>query len=361
MSIPVTSWVVRRSGEPMDIQRREEQIGPEEVILQVAGCGICQTDLGFCFEGVPTRHPLPLTLGHELSGIVVEAGPGAEPFHGKAVVVPSVVPCGECEVCRAGRGLVCPHQVFIGNDIHGGFGTHTRLPAKGLCPVPDLKDPQVNPNGVELADLAVVGVIATVYQAIRRSRLFARDMAIFVGVGAVGGFGVQVAKALGAVVVAVDIDPERLEKLEHHGASLALRSDEMSARELKRTIRDFAKERDIPSWRHKIFETSGTPEGQTTAYSLLGPGSFLSIIGFTPQSIAVCLSNIMVLDSTIQGNWGCLPEHYPAVVDLVLSGQVVLQPFIEKRPLHSINESFRDARERKTQNRIILVPETKEN
>jgi 6-hydroxycyclohex-1-ene-1-carbonyl-CoA dehydrogenase len=69
----------------------------------------------------------------------------------------------------------------------------------------------------------------------------------------------------------------------------------------------------------------------------------------------------MALDSTIQGNWGCPPEHYPAVLDLVLSGQIDLRPFIEKRPLHSINESFRDARERRAQNRIILVPETKED
>jgi 6-hydroxycyclohex-1-ene-1-carbonyl-CoA dehydrogenase len=345
----------------MDIQRREEQIGPGEVILQVAGCGICRADLGFYFDGIPTRHPLPLTLGHELSGIIVETGPGAESFHGKPVVAPSVVPCGECDACRAGRGLVCSHQVFIGNDIHGGFGTHVRLPAKGLCPVPNLEDPAVNAHRVEITDLAVTGVVATAYQAVRRSRLSRGDMAVFIGVGTVGGFAVQVASALGAVVVAVDVNPERLEKLQQHGATLALRSNDKSPRELKRAIREFAKERGIPSWRHKVFETSGTPEGQTTAYNLLGPGAFLSIVGFTPQSIEICLSNVMALDSTIQGNWGCPPEHYPAVLDLVLSGQIDLQPFVEKRPLHSINESFRDARERRAQNRIILVPETKED
>ena len=361
MAFPITSWVVRRSGEPMDIQRREEQIGPEEVILRVAGCGICKADLGFYFEGVPTRHPLPLTLGHELSGTVVKAGPGADAFLGKTMVAPSVIPCGECDACRAGRGLVCPHQVFIGNDIHGGFGSHVRLPAKGLCPLPDLESSEANPNGVHLADLAVVGVVATAYQAIRRSRLSAGDLAIFVGVGALGGFGVQVAQALGAAVAAVDISRERLAKLEHHGASITLCPDEMTSRELKKAVRDFAKQRGIPSWRHKLFETSGTSGGQSTAYGLLGPGSFLALVGFTPKTIEVCLSNIMALDSTVQGNWGCLPEHYPTVIDLILSGQVVLSPFIERRPLHSINESFRDAHERKTQNRIILVPETKED
>ena len=361
MACTITSWVVRRSGEPMDIQRREEQIGPEEVVLQVAGCGICKADLGFYFEGVPTRHPLPLTLGHELSGIVVEVGPGADSFLGKTMVAPAVIPCGECDVCRAGRGLVCPHQVFIGNDIHGGFGSHVRLPAKGLCPVPELESSEVNPHGVHLADLAMVGVVATAYQAIRRSRLSAGDLAIFVGVGAVGSFGVQVARALDAVVIAVDISRERLEKIEHHGASITFVPGEMTSRELKRALRNFAKQRDIPSWRHKIFETSGSPDGQSTAYGLIGPGSSLSIIGFTPKKIEICLSNIMALDGTVQGNWGCLPEHYPTVIDLILSGQVVLSPFIEQRPLHSINESFRDVHECKTQNRIILVPETKED
>ena len=359
--IPITSWVVRRSGEPMDIHRREEQIGPEEVILRVAGCGNCKADLGFYFDGVPTRHPLPLTLGHELSGTVVKAGPGADSLLGTAVVAPSVVPCGECDVCRAGRGLICPHQVFVGNDIHGGFGSHVRLPAKGLCPVPKLESSNVNPNGVQLADLAVVGVVATAYQAIRRSRLSAGDLAIFVGVGAVGGFGVQVAKALGAAVAAVDISRERLEIIGRHGASVTFDPNEMTSRQLKKAIRDFAKQRGIPSWRHKIFETSGSPDGQSTAYGLLGPGGFLSVVGFTPRYIEICLSNVMALDAAVQGNWSCLPEHYPTVIDLVLSGQVVLSPFIEQRPLQSINASFRDVHERNTQNRIILVPETKED
>ena len=137
----VASWVVREPGAPMAREEREETPGPGEVLVKVAGCGVCHTDLGFYYDGVPTRHGWPLTLGHEVSGTVVEAGAGAERWVGRDVVVPAVIPCGECPACRAGKGGVCPSQVFPGSDVHGGFGTHLRVPARGLCPVPALPPP----------------------------------------------------------------------------------------------------------------------------------------------------------------------------------------------------------------------------
>ena len=69
------------------------------MLIKVAACGVCHTDLGFYYDGVPTRHPFPLILGHEISGTVVEAGDGAEDWVGKQVVVPAVIPCGECDAC----------------------------------------------------------------------------------------------------------------------------------------------------------------------------------------------------------------------------------------------------------------------
>jgi 6-hydroxycyclohex-1-ene-1-carbonyl-CoA dehydrogenase len=65
----------------------------------------------------------------------------------------------------------------------------------------------------------------------------------------------------------------------------------------------------------------------------------------------------MAFDATAQGNWGCLPEHYPAVVDLVLSGRVAVAPFIERRPLDSLNRTFEDLHLRRTLQRVVLVPE----
>mgnify|MGYP003704353617 CR=1 FL=1 len=152
----VGAWVVEKPGTPMVFQEREEQAGAHEVLVRVAACGVCHTDLGFFYDGVPTRHPFPLALGHEISGTVVEAGEGAESWLGADVVVPAVIPCGECAACRAGRGQICPKQVFPGNDVHGGFATHVRVPARGLCRVPDLTDPARNPAGLTLDALSVV-------------------------------------------------------------------------------------------------------------------------------------------------------------------------------------------------------------
>ena len=355
----ISSWMVQKPNEAMVLGQREETAGAGEVLVEVTGCGVCHTDLGFFHAKVPTRHPLPLCLGHEVSGRVVEAGTGADGWVGKKVIVPAVIPCGICAACRAGRGAICPDQVFPGNDVHGGFATHLRVPARGLCPVPDLADRANNPAELELADLSVIAdAVSTPYQAILRSGLQEGDLAVFVGVGGVGGFGAQIAAALGAVVVALDVSQERLDLLASHGTSLTLRPDTMNFKELRRTLRSFAAEREIPSWRHRIFETSGLPQGQSTAFGLLGHGGRLVVVGYTPAKVELRLSNLMALDATAQGNWGCLPEHYPAALDLVLSGKVALAPFVEHRPLASINETFADVHARRVSKRVILIPES---
>jgi 6-hydroxycyclohex-1-ene-1-carbonyl-CoA dehydrogenase len=192
--------------------------GPDEVVVQVAGCGVCHTDVGFAFDGVPTRHPLPLVLGHEIAGRVVAAGERASAWLGKNVLVPAVIPCGACAACRAGRATICSQQFMPGNDGDGGFATHTRVPARGLCPIPDKL-----PAGLTLEMLSVVAdAVTTPFEAIRRAEVSADDVTVFVGVGGVGGFGVQIAAARGAAVVAIDTDSERLELAAGHGASLTL-------------------------------------------------------------------------------------------------------------------------------------------
>ncbi|MFV2067187.1 MAG: 6-hydroxycyclohex-1-ene-1-carbonyl-CoA dehydrogenase [Pirellulales bacterium] len=355
----INSWMVPSPGEPMVLQQRDETAEAGEVLVEVAGCGVCHTDLGFYYDGVPTRHPFPLTLGHEVSGRVVEAGEGAESWIGREVIVPAVIPCETCEACRSGRGAICPKQVFPGCDVHGGFATHLRVPARGLCPVPDLTDRTKNPSGLELATLSVIAdAVSTPYQAVLRSGLEAGDLAVFVGVGGIGGFGVQIAAARGAVVVALDVNQERLDLLASHGASVTLRPDQLEFRELRKQVRDSAKERKIPTWRQRIFETSGTPQGQATAFGLLGHGGYLGVVGYTPAKVELRLSNLMAFDAIAEGNWGCLPEHYPAVRDLVLSGKVALEPFVERRPLAAINETFEDQHAGRISKRVILIPES---
>lgn len=355
--VEVRSWLFTARNEPFREAVRDEIAGPGEVLVQVAGCGICHTDLGFCYDGVPTRQPLPLVLGHEISGVVVAAGPGAEGWVGKAVVVPAVMPCGECAACRAGHGSICPKQIFPGNDVHGGFASHVKVPSRGLCRVPDLSDPQVNRAGVDLATLAVVAdAVTTPWQAVQRSGLGHGDLAVVVGVGGVGGYAVQIAAALGAHVVAIDVDPVRLEMAGQHGAAVTLRADQLDFKAIKAAVRGLAKERAVPTFRWRIFECSGTTAGQNTAFSLLEHGSHLSVVGFTPNKLELRLSNLMAFDATVRGNWGCLPELYPGALQLVLDGKVALLPFTEQRPLASINQSFADVHAHRVSRRLVLVP-----
>jgi 6-hydroxycyclohex-1-ene-1-carbonyl-CoA dehydrogenase len=342
----------------MERQAREEDPGPGEVLVQTAACGVCHTDLGFFYDGVPTRHAFPLTLGHEISGHVVAAGAGAEEWIGAAVVVPAVIPCGTCDACLDGHGQICPAQVFPGNDVHGGFGTHVRVPARGLCRVPDLTDRARNPAGLDLAALAVIAdAVSTPYQAIVRSGLRRGDVAVWVGVGGVGGFGAQIAAALGAHVVAVDVNQDRLTALGTYGVSLALNSAALDVKTLRKSVRAFMQTHRVPSWRLRIFEASGHPSGQGLAFGLLGPGAVLSIVGYTAVPVEVRLSNLMAFDATAMGNWGCLPEHYPAVVHLALSGRIALEPFLQRRPLSAINHVFEELHHGGAGGRVILIPE----
>ncbi|MEZ5990205.1 MAG: 6-hydroxycyclohex-1-ene-1-carbonyl-CoA dehydrogenase [Planctomycetota bacterium] len=353
----IASWMVVGVGEDMVWKEREDRPGPGDVLVAVAGCGVCHTDLGFYYDGVPTRHPLPLTLGHEISGTVVEAGAGAEDWLGREVVVPAVIPCGECPACRAGRGSICPKQIFPGNDVHGGFATHVVVPARGLCPVPDLSDPAQNRAGLALEDLSVLAdAVSTPYQAIRKSGLVEGDVAVFVGVGGVGAFGVQIAAALGAKVAAVDVDPRKLAKAAGFGAALTLDAGAMGFKECKAAWKAFAKEHGAPTWRRFVFETSGTPAGQESAFGLLEHGGYLSVVGYTPAKVSIRLSNLMALDARAEGNWGCLPEFYPDVLKLALDGRVALEPFVERRPLDAIQETFRQAKEHALDRRVVLMP-----
>lgn len=354
----VTSWVVQQPGTPMVPQTRTEEVGPGEVLIAVAGCGVCHTDLGFFYDNVPTKHPFPLTLGHEISGRVVNAGADAQDWLGASVVVPAVLPCGTCPACLAGRGQICPTQIFPGNDIHGGFGSHVRVPARGLCRVPDLTDASINPAGIDLTALSVIAdAVSTPYQAIVRADVAPGDVAVWVGAGGVGGFGVQISAALGAHVVAIDIDEARLATLSGHGAALTFNSAKEDARSIRKALRKFCEQVGAPSWRLRIFESSGHPAGQALAFGLLGHGATLSVVGYTAKTVELRLSNLMAFDAIAMGNWGCLPEHYPAVVDLALAGRISLEPFIERRPLSAINAVFEQLHHGPAQGRIVLIPE----
>jgi 6-hydroxycyclohex-1-ene-1-carbonyl-CoA dehydrogenase len=348
-------WMMTAVGQPMVREPLELSAPPPgSVLVEVAGCGVCHTDLGYLYDGVRTNQPLPLTLGHEVSGRVVQAGPGAEGWLRKAVLVPAVMPCGECDACRRGKPTICPNQKMPGNDIHGGFATHIQVPARGLCPVDEARLSRV---GLQLADVSVVAdALTTPYQAVTQAGVGPGQLVVVNGVGGVGSYCVQIAAALGATVVAIDVDAKKLELVAVHGAARTFDVREIDPKTLKREIGAFAKAKGLPSREWVIFECSGTAAGQTTAFGLLVHGATLGVVGFTMDKVEVRLSNLMAFHARALGNWGCPPELYPAALDLVLDGKVELAPFIERHPLAEINRVLADVHDRKLTRRAILVP-----
>lgn len=354
------SWQMTGVSEPLKkVESEVPKPGEGEVVVEVAGCGVCHTDLGFYYDGVRMKSPLPLTLGHEISGIVLLAGEGSEALIGKAVIIPAVMTCGECDVCKHGLGNICRAQNMPGNDIQGGFASHIVVPARGLCEVPGYEEPNktIGASGVTLAEMSVIAdALTTPYQAIVDSGLTAGDTAVFVGIGGIGGFGAQIAKALGAAVVAIDIDPARLEAIKPFVDLTLNAKDFATAKELRKAVSNFVKGHGRRPTEWKIFECSGTEDGQIAAFGLLTFGAHLQIVGYTIAKPAVRLSNLMAFHASMRGNWGCIPEYYPAVMDLVMSGKVKIAPFVETHPLDDINDVFARAHNHEFIRRPIMVP-----
>lgn len=322
-----------------------------QVVVEVAGCGVCHTDLGFYQGQVPTRASLPLVLGHEIAGLVVAAGVGAEAWAGRDVLVPAVIPCGECDFCAAGRGNICRRQFMPGNDGDGGFASHVTVPAVGLAPVDEL------PPGYELADLAVIAdAVTTPLQAIHRAGVGDGDLVVVIGTGGVGTYAVQIAAARGATVVAVDIEPARLEPLLAHGAGAVVDASGTDPRELRNLIRERAADLGAGRTGWKIFECSGTTAGQESAFALLCPAATLAIVGYTPQPVSLRLSNLMAFDATAFGSWGCPPERYPEALRLVQEGAIDVRPFVRRMPMDRIQEAFDLTHAAGEAGRIVLTP-----
>ena len=210
---------------------------------------------------------------------------------------------------------------------------------------------------MRLADLSVVAdALTTPYQAAIQSGIGPGDLAIVIGAGGVGGYAVQVANALGATVVAIDIDGDRLQSIAEYGAKKIFNAKTISGRDLKKAIGAFAKEHNLRATEWFIFECSGTAAGQQMAYGLLVHGATLSVVGFTMDKIEVRLSNLMAYHARALGNWGCTPDLYEGAIDLVLDGRVHVLPFVEHHPLDDINAVFEDVHAHKLKCRAILVP-----
>jgi 6-hydroxycyclohex-1-ene-1-carbonyl-CoA dehydrogenase len=328
------------------------KIGPGEVMVEIAGCGVCHTDLGYFYDGVPTVNKPPLTLGHEISGTVIA---GEKDWVGKEVIIPAVMPCNHCPICAAGRGNRCLAQKMPGNSlgIYGGFSSHIVVPAEDLCVIPERK-------GVPLSHFAVIADAATSpYQAAMRAEVKPGDLTIVTGItGGLGVYAGQICKALGAKeVIGIARNPEKLKRALEYGATHVISSVDKSARDVRDEFRSYLKEKGLPVYGWKIFEWTGTGEGQAIGLELLSFIGKLVIAGYGMQKNEYQLSRLMAFDADILGSWGCLPKYYPEVLDLVLKGKIEIEPFLETRPMSQIKQAFEDAHKGGLTRRIVLTPD----
>jgi len=348
---PATGKIIEGKLELTEIAVPQLQLG--EALVEVAGCGVCHTDLGYFYDGVPTVTKPPLTLGHEISGVVVA---GDDKLVGKEVIVPAVMPCNECPICAAGRNNRCLNQKMPGNSlgIYGGFSSHIPVPSEDLCIVE-------NRNDFKLAELAVVAdAVTTPYQACVRAGLKQGDNVVVIGVtGGVGCYVAQMAKVFGAKsVVGIARDPEKLQKSLEYGADFVINSTGKDAKVVRDEFRELCKSHGLPSnYGWIIFEATGTGPGQDIALNLLSFIGKLVVIGFGLQQNTYSLSRLMAFDADIIGTWGCLPKYYPKVLELVLNKRILIKPFTEIRPMSQIREVFEEAHARKLMKRVVLTPD----
>jgi len=356
---PVYDKAAGKVTAPGELQKTEipvPALGQGEVLVQIAGCGVCHTDMSYFYDGVPTVTKPPLTLGHEISGTVVAAGAGAESLMGKNVIVPAVMPCNACDICSHGRNNRCLAQKMPGNSlgIYGGFSSHIPVPSADLCLIKDLK-------GRPLENYAVVADAATTpYQAAVRADLKSGDPVLITGVtGGVGVYMAQVAKALGArPIVGVARNEAKLKRALELGVDFVINSKEKDFKAIQEEFRGIAKEAGV---RHnvgwKIFECTGVGAAQDTALGLLGFIGKLIVVGFGIQKNSYSISRLMAFDAEIIGTWGCLPKYYPKVLEMVQSGQIKIDPLLETRPMSRIKEAFEEAHSGGLMKRIVLTPD----
>jgi 6-hydroxycyclohex-1-ene-1-carbonyl-CoA dehydrogenase len=345
-----TGEVTEGNLEVVELDVPELQDG--EVLVEVAGCGVCHTDLGYFYSGVPTVTKPPLTLGHEIAGTVVA---GKEDMIGKEVIVPAVMPDNTCDICKQGRGNRCLAQKMPGNSmgLYGGFSSHIPVPAEDLCVVEDR-------NEFELADLAVIAdAVTTPYQACKRAGLQGGENVIVIGItGGVGVYVAQMAKAFGAkTVVGIARNQEKLDRAKEFGADFVINSTDKDARAIKDEFKALCKENGLPNFGWIIFESGGSKITQDIGLELISFIGKLVVIGFGMHKNEYNISKLMAFDAEVIGTWGCLPEYYPQALKWVLDGTIKIEPFLEKRPMSSIKDAFEEAHSGKLTKRIVLTPD----
>jgi 6-hydroxycyclohex-1-ene-1-carbonyl-CoA dehydrogenase len=323
-----------------DIATPEPAAG--EILVRVAGCGVCHTDLHYIDHGTPTFKKPPLVLGHEIAGTVASPDPTGRFRQGDPVLLPAVLSCGSCTACRTGRENICEHSVMLGNNVDGGYAEYIAVAAKDVFALP----PEI-----PLVDAAIIAdALTTPYHAvINRGRVLPGDRVVVIGCGGVGINVVQIAAALGARVVAIDRLESKREWARRFGAEVAI--DPADPPRLDRAIRDVT-----GGGADVVFEVVGRPETQELAISAARTGGRIVLVGYSPEVMRLNSGRVMFRELEVIGSLGCRPVDYPRVIELVRQGRVLMTDLVTHHyPLAEIDAAFEALRDG-TALRSVVVP-----
>lgn len=301
--------------------------GPGEVLVKVAACGLCHTDLSYIDHGVPTFKQPPLVLGHEVSGLIAAAGAGAAWREDDRVLVPAVYGCGQCAMCRTGRENICERMVMFGNNVDGGYAEYMLAPAKDVVALP-AEIPLI--EGAIIAD-----AVTTPYHAVvNRGQVKPGDSVVVFGCGGVGINIVQIAAALGAQVVAVDIADEKLAIARQLGAQAVV-----NAKTVERVDKEV---RALTGGGAAIgFEAIGNPTTQEQTFASVRNGGRFVMVGYSPKPMTLNSGRVMYREMELIGSLGCRAVDYPRVLALASSGKIKIKELVTARfPLDQINQAL---------------------
>jgi threonine dehydrogenase-like Zn-dependent dehydrogenase len=260
--------------------------GPGELLLRVSKAALCGTDAAEWDHGPLLAQP-PVILGHEFTGSVAAAGPGAGGFlPGTRVVSGAGISCGACEWCTAGRTNLCALYQTLGLHRDGGLAELVLSPASICRPVPD---------GLDDAAAAMAQPLAVALHAVRRGHAGPGRSCAVIGAGGIGAFIIAAAAGLGAgPVIAIDVADDRLETAAVLGAAVTVNAE----REDVDGVVQAATEQ---QGAHLVIEASGVPASPAGALAMVRRGGDVVIVGLQPHSVPLDLFSVSTREIDVHG------------------------------------------------------------